>query len=463
MRMDDPIGPDTQARIRQSFLLGLARQPVVTPPSLTGLLSQGCDPILALLALAGQRQRFARVPSLAVDAVPDAARRLHEDPRPILPPPARRALNRLSGSVEKALASSVLPIVLGRIGTAGFRVHPFDLPELARHIKSDAESHGLAERAYLALIASDADEDTAKGLFFDRISADNWTTFPKAQRRAYVAGVRRDNPAEGRALIESVWKGEPAPIRAALLEALVVGLGADDRSFLESLATDRADSVKLAAQRLLARIPTGEGYEQRRAEAARCFKRAGVGHVLTTLGMGGNGALTFAPPKREDPIGERLFADLPLDVLASSVGVTPAEIVTALQVANEQHALWLLLETAAEDGDATTIQCIAGAYLLASRSLSGQVVMPLAIEAKLPLDPEVATRLLVAPTWANAVSDLARATTPAAQTDDGRLIFTATLMPREVMPAFIESLAPLPLATARASKDFVDLILALPT
>src|SRR5215472_8789733 len=173
VRMSDPFVHGVDARIRQSFLLGLARQPMATPAALADLLPKGCDPALALLALAGQRQRFTGASSLAVDDVPDAARRLHEDPRPILPPQARRALNRLAGSVEKALASYVLPIALRRIAAAGWRVHPFDLPELARHIKSDAENLGLAERAYLALIASDADEDAAKGLFFERIATDN--------------------------------------------------------------------------------------------------------------------------------------------------------------------------------------------------------------------------------------------------------------------------------------------------
>ena len=467
--MHDPLYGDVHARIRQSFLLGLARQPVTTPPSLTGLLPQGYDPALALLALAGQRQRFAGAPPLRVDAVPDAARRLHQDPRPILPPQARRALNRLAGSVEKALAGSVMPLALRRIGAAGFRVHPFDLPELTRHIKSDAENQGLAERAYLALIASDADEDAAKGLFFERIAADNWTTFPKAQRRAFVAGVRRANPAEGRALIEGVWKTEPAPVRAALLEALAVGLGADDKPFLEKLAGDRADSVKQAALGLLARMPATEGFAQRLAEAARCIQPAsrGVGHVMAAFGMGGERAVTFALPvdksksQEAQAARDRLFVGLPLDALAKAVGVTPDEIVAALP-RDEEHVLSLLLDTALADSDTATVQRIVGARLLASQALPGHVVMPLAIKARLPLGPDVAARLLRAPAWAKAVGDLPGLTPPTAQKDDGRLIFMATLMPHQAMPSFIESLAPLPLAMTRAPKDFADLILALP-
>jgi hypothetical protein len=466
--MHDPIPPDQYARIRQSFLLGLARQPAAAPPSLTGLLPPGHEPALALLALAGQRQRFAGAPAPAVDPIPNAARQMHADPRPILAPGARRALNHLARSVEKSPASNVLPIALRRISAAGCRPHPFDLPEFARHIKADADNLGLAERAYLALTASGADEEAEKGLFFEHITADNWTTFPKAQRRAFIAGVRGNDPGEGRALIESVWKSEPAPVRAALLEALAVGLGADDKPFLDKLATDRADSVKQAAGRLLARMPSDEGFAQRVAEAARWFKRPGkgVGRVMAVLGMGREGGLTFAPPGDKPDVLEvaaartRLFTRLPLDALAKAVGVTPAEIVAALPE-SEMPVLWLLLETAREDGDTATLQCIVRTCLLAGRGFP-QYINYLASSACLPVDPDAASRFLAAPAWNDAVSAWAGAISAGVPKDDGRFVFAATLMPREAMPAFLASIEPLHLITARPARDYADLILALP-
>src|SRR5262249_5307983 len=157
--------------------------------------------------------------------------------------------------------------------------------------------------------------------------ADNWTTFPKGHRRSFVTGLRRANPAAGRALIESVWKTEPAPIRAALLEAFAVGLGEGDKPFLEKMAADRSDSVKQAAVRLLARMPATAGFEQRLAEAARCFKRPSrsVGRVMAAIGMASEGALTFAlPVKLTYAELDQLFSGLPLDALAKAVGVTPA-------------------------------------------------------------------------------------------------------------------------------------------
>jgi hypothetical protein len=459
------VPPDLQARIRQAFLLGLARQPVAPPPSLTAVLPPGSEPALALLALAGQRQRFAGPPPVAADPVPDAARSLHADPRPVLPPEARRALHRLARSVEKTLAGTVLPIALRRVSAAGCRLHPFDLPAFARHFKADAERHGLIERAWIALTASDTDEEAAKGLFFDRITAENWTTFPKAQRRAFVAGLRHTDPAAGRALIEGVWKTEPAPVRAALVEALAVGLGADDKPFLEKLATDRADSVKQIAVRLIARMPETEGFAQRLAAAARCFRRGtGAGRVMAALGLGGADTLTFVPPggglNATDgrAVRERLFNDLPLAALAKAVGATVAEIIAAVPD-DEFHVRQLLLDQAAAEEDTATVQGIVKTRLFTSQALTGAVVMPIATEARLPLDPGDAAHLVAMSVWKSAVRGLMDDAVPK---DDGRLVVMATLMPQEAMFAFVASLSPLPPSAARAASDFADLVLALP-
>jgi hypothetical protein len=86
--------------------------------------------------------------------------------------------------------------------------------------------------------------------------------------------------------------------------------------------------------------------------------------------------------------------------------------------------------------------------------------MSIATAARGPLDPAAAARLLATPVWRSAVSSpAADGPTPK---DDGRFIFTATLMPREAMPAFAASLDAAPALAARAAKDFADLILALP-
>jgi len=463
--MSGVIDPHIHSRLRQSFLLGLARQPLTAPPALAELLPQGREPALALLALAAQWQRFAGAPSPVADPLPDAARRLHQDIRPILPEPARRALKGLERSVDKAMAGTVLPLALRRIQDAGCRLHPFDLPDFVSHIKSAADNQGLAERAYLALIASESDDEAAKGLFFERITTDNWTTFAKAQRRAFVAGLRRDDPAAGRALIETVWKSEPAPMRAALLDALVVGLGADDQPFLDSLSSDRADSVKQIAAQLLARIADRSERGARLTEAADCFKRAGS--FLSKIGLGSAVTLTFALPvdglkwQEAEALRERLFGGMPLAALAAAVGTPPDALIAALPAA-EHRVLTLLIDAAAAEGDDDTVRGIISARLLASPSLRGHEMQWLAQKARQPLAPDVAERLISSPAWQKAVKELAEAATPAAQKDDGRLVLMTALMPSAAMPALLASLEPLPLGTTRAAKDFADLVLALP-
>jgi hypothetical protein len=81
---------------------------------------------------------------------------------------------------------------------------------------------------------------------------------------------------------------------------------------------------------------------------------------------------------------------------------------------------------------------------------------------RLELEPDAARRLLATPAWVETIRTLAEVTTSSVLKDDGRLVFAATLMPCEVMPAFIQTLAPLSPSLSRAARDFADLVLALP-
>src|SRR5258706_9527317 len=137
------------------MLLGLARQRLGIPEPLQPITdAPQRDAVLTVLALAGQPQRFQRPARHGVEPISEAAQRMHEDPRPILPEAARRALLRLANGVEKSLADAVLSAAVRRVAASGFRLHPFDLPRLIAHIKADVRCLGLAERAYLALTVS---------------------------------------------------------------------------------------------------------------------------------------------------------------------------------------------------------------------------------------------------------------------------------------------------------------------
>jgi hypothetical protein len=474
--MSGPILPSisTQelARIRQAFLLGLARQPLATPEQLRSLLAAAPErePALAVLALAGQRQRFARPGGgHRDDDTPEAAQRLHEDRRPILPAPARRLLTRLANGVDKAMADAVIGAAVRRVQRAGFRLHPFDLPRLIGHIKGDARCLGLAERAYLAL-AEVSGKPEAPGLLHTEITTENWTGFPKAHRVAFLREERRKDAAAARALLESVLRSEPAAVRADLLAALDVGLGSDDLPLLESLIADRSENVRNTAALLSTRVPGTPGYAARLAEAAQCFAAAspGIGSVLKRVGLKGSGAVVFTPPKAARAAQQQnavrlLFQGFSLAEVAAAAGVGADAVLEALP-AGAEAVRNAFCERAAHDGDEETML-----RLVAHRLVHADTAwLPLAPQLAWLADslsgavsPEFGQALLASPAWRVVLEHLKEATTPAAMKDDGTLVWTAAILPPELLPAFRDAIAALLPVTTRSALDLADLVLAL--
>ena len=459
------------ARLRQAALLGLARQPLAVPEPLKPVVAAAApprDPVLTVLALAGQQQRFERTTvTRDADAVPEAARRLHADPRPILPERARRALLRVASGADKGLADAVVGAGARRVIHAGWRLHPFDLARLIDHIRGDVRCLGLAERAYRVLAAG-ADAATAPSLLHDEITPDNWTFFPRGHRVAFLRDQRRKNPAAARALLEGVFMAEPAPSRAALLEGLDVGLGLDDLPFLEEVAKDRADSVRAVAAGLLARVPGTTAYDTRLAEAARCFARSGggVAGILSRIGLGTS--IAFRPPRsgarnEQEVAIARLFAGFSVAEIASASGLTAAEVIGALPV--DEAAIHAAFgERAAHDGDDAVMAQLAAARLEAAEAKTrspAPILAWLADHLAAPVAVEFGDTLLGSAAFRAALQRFGDTTTPSAMKDDGTLVFTAAVLPAALVPAFLATITPLHTVTARTSRDFADLVLAL--
>lgn len=467
--MNAAIPAQDLARLRQAMFLGLARQPLAVPAQLQSLI--GAAPAqerpLTVLALAGQRQRFERPAAEgAADAIPEAAQRLHQDPRPHMPEPARRALLRLASGVEKALADAVVSAAVRRAARAGFRPHPFDLPLLMPHIKGDARCLGLAERAYLALAGAPAKGDTPSLLHND-IRAENWTEFPKAHRIAFLREHRRKGPAIARALLKAIFAAEPAAARADLLAAFDVGLGAGDLPFLESLAKDRAESVRGMAAQLIARVPDTPAYASRLAEAARCFSRSSssAGPILKHVGLAGGPAVVFKPPAAS--AGERsaavarLFDGFSVAEIAAAARIGSAEVIGALPM--DEGAVWLSLSNrAARDGDEETMVRIVECRLSSIEARSpAHLLAWLADNLTGPLSLDAGTALLRSPAWQAVLQRLGEAATPAAMKDDGTLVWTAALLPPALLTALSAAIAELQPLTVRSARDFTELALAL--
>jgi Family of unknown function (DUF5691) len=458
-------------RLRQAVLLGLARQPLTVPAALQQLIAAASperDAVLTVLALAGQQQRFQRLPlEQAALVLPEAAKHLHGDARPIIPEPARRALLRLANGVEKVSADAVLSAAVRRVVRSGFRLHPFDLPRLIGHIKGDARCLGLGERAYLSLAENSPAADSP-GLLQAEITRENWTTFPKAHRVAFLRDQRRGLPAEARKLLDDVFKSEPAAMRGDLLAALEIGLGSDDLPWLESVATDRAESVRAIASGLIASVPGTPAFTARLAEAARCFARGTVSGILSRIGLASTSAV-FKPPStaagtERSAVLAKLFDGFSVAEIAATAGLAAADVIAALPQ-DEEAVYAAFAKRAVRDGDNATMMQLAGARLASAGTAywPARVLAWLADNLTAPVAAESGNTLLSSTALQTALRRFEEADTPASLKDDGTLVWTAAVLPRELLPSFTAMIAPLPPAATRNARDFADLVLALET
>ncbi|MBV8651949.1 MAG: hypothetical protein JO255_10820, partial [Alphaproteobacteria bacterium] len=458
-------------RLRQAMLLGLARQPLNAPEALTRLIAASRpprDPALTALALAGQQQRFQRAAfDLTTEGTSEAARQLHQDPRPILPGRARVLLLRLASGLEKGIADAALSIAIRRIVQAGFRPHPFDLPRLLPHIKADPRCLGLAERAFLALL-DDPEGADAPSVAHAEITPETWTLFPRGHRVAFLRDERRKHPAKAREMLAVVFKSEPAAMRGDLLAALDVGIGSDDLPLLESLATDRAESVRTIVANLVARVAGTPAFAARLQAAAACFIRqgSGVAGMLRRIGLASS--VAFKPPPSAKPAERhaalrQLFDGFSATEIGAAIGLTADDVLGALP-ADEEAVYDAFSARAARDGDAEMMMRLTEARLAVAegkRRSPAAALAWLAGNLTAPVSVDFAKRLLAGDALQATLRHLHEATTPAAMKDDGTLVFTAALLPEALLAPFLEMIAPLPPAIGRPARDFAELTLAL--
>lgn len=320
--MSEPLIP---ADFERAITLGLARAPLKT----------GEDNALATLALAAQRKRHRRHAGIGTTIVKT---RLHEDARPIMPDAARRPLTRLATSLPKDGWSQLGNAVFDRLEARGVRLHPFDLPRLEGLLQACPDRLGTAERVWLGLRRSATEQPSADT---PSNSESEWALLPKAQKAAAIRQLRSKDAEAARGWVERHVTAAPADVRAALIEALEVGLSAADTPLLERLAKeDRAASVREAALEHLSATRGTEAYEGKLARAITVIEsgKTTIGRRIVKLNTAELKKLLDLPANA--PTGTRnvaaveklhsMFKNLAFSDVARALSLSPIDLASAL-------------------------------------------------------------------------------------------------------------------------------------
>ncbi|MFZ5677323.1 MAG: DUF5691 domain-containing protein [Pseudomonadota bacterium] len=238
--------------IRQAMMLGLAHHP----------LPDGAGDTLTTLALVAARSRYGR---------PLPPRRENDgmrasggiDPATLMPEAARQPLLRLVTGKDGSASDAIACAALRAIKLSGLGLHPFDFSRLEDFIARYAEDLGPAERKWLKEVRPDDKRSAGTSDDDGSVTAENLDAAGKAGKLAFLRSLRASDPARALSLIEGLLPQETAALRAELVGLLGVSLTKADAAFLESLAQDRASSVRDAAAALLARLPGSAAYEEK--------------------------------------------------------------------------------------------------------------------------------------------------------------------------------------------------------
>ncbi|MEM7497478.1 MAG: DUF5691 domain-containing protein [Pseudomonadota bacterium] len=311
------------------------------PADWRAVVSEDAEPDLALLSIAGQAAQIVFRPA-PVARIEEAAT-LPRLSVPTLPDRLRQQFRRLV-QMQKPTAdqmSMVLTLMAGR----GWTVHPADWMPTSTDALPDcyAPWAGWRDR-----IETD-DHDT--------LTAENWASWPAAERRHALEAMRRVDPAAGRALIEAQAPALPAEQRLRVIQCMAEGLSGEDSAFLEGLAADRSAKIRMLAAQLLSRLGW-IGDETAAQELAGFFTVASAGILRKGRVVTPNKLKTEAQRRRRDT----LFDTVSLAGLAQSLGVDEAAL-PAMWSDKDPRALPDFAEMVARTGSDAAIRACLERYL----------------------------------------------------------------------------------------------------
>ena len=239
--------------LRATSLVGTARRPVPSLPSLGVALRDGASREEALLEAAALADAVRRA-----GAVAERAGVLDEpappETRPVAPSPAVQILELLlnQGPVAAGARDLLTRHWLDSAAAAECVVPPRLLPAL---LELGATKSSSVRRTVAAAVGERGAWLAARNPAWAWLAAPASPAVVSTDELGEVLELRRADPAAGRARVEQSWATDTAPARAAAVAALRVGLSADDEPFLERCLDDRAKSVREEAARLLDRLP----------------------------------------------------------------------------------------------------------------------------------------------------------------------------------------------------------------
>jgi hypothetical protein len=316
----------TPAMILEALMKGTARGPLHPGGILGEGIAAGADDTPArMLALAVQAQLYDLPPAPERFEETDSA--AASDDRPIVRDEVRQLILRLvSGKGNPPDDPAAFALAQG-LGRHGLRLHPFDVPRLAGFVRKHAE--------LLGIMSTDAEgEATAAAsgwALWEALDETNWMLATPARKANFIADMRLSNADKARALVEAQLPLEKAEVRLRLIDAMGAGLSSADRPLLDSLAADRAPTVRRAVTRLLARLPGTGAAEAQIAELLSRITRGSTGllrkRVTLSLQM---------PANVKSASGEidwlaSSFGGVGCSALAGALGMAPEALVDAAQ------------------------------------------------------------------------------------------------------------------------------------
>ncbi len=249
------------SEMERMALLGTRRESIDIPP-----IAAAVDKVLsildsedaehALLSAAGTLDLYEQIGRMPARLRPDPAARLPQESMAACPPEAAQYIAQMLEGPLRGL----MPEFLQELHKAGLRIPETLLPNMLAYGYKRTKV-----RPFILPVLGSRGRWLAghhQSWHYAAVDPNSWPSIRSAwegasiaQRPSLVAQLRAADPAQGRALVESTWRGENDQLRLLLIKQLETHLSMEDEPLLETALDDRSRLVRRRAAELLAHLP----------------------------------------------------------------------------------------------------------------------------------------------------------------------------------------------------------------